>query len=88
MSQHLTKSNLLKVPSLVCILQVGEVRTTSYVGTSIFLCDFLRWGHLAMIRMLAELCRLHGELFQHNIIFQQEHEASPHSNVVQVLLDY
>jgi hypothetical protein len=36
---------------------------------------------------LVELCRLHGELLQHDILFQQEHEASLDNNVVQVHLD-
>jgi hypothetical protein len=38
--------------------------------------------------VLVELCQLHGEFFQHDILFHQEHEASPHNNVVQVHLDY
>ncbi len=75
------ESNLLKDFSLVCILQVSEVRITSYVGTSPLLWDLLRWGQLVAIRMLVELCQLHGELLQ------QEHEASAHSNVVQIHLD-
>ncbi len=61
MSRHVTKSNLLKALSFVCILQVGGV--------------------------LAKLCWLHGEFFQHDILLQQKHKASPHNSVVQVQLD-
>jgi hypothetical protein len=38
--------------------------------------------------MLAKLYQLHGGIFQHDIFLQQDHEAPPHSSVVEVHLDY
>ncbi len=87
MSRHMNKSNLLKVLSLMCILQVGEGGTIGYMCTFFFSVRSSKMGASFNDSMLAKLCRLYGLIFQHDILLQQEHEAPPHSSVVQVHLD-